>query len=96
MDAAAGHAIKALNHAWFCRSTLRTCDNAVEAFLGTLPGHGYLNVRRPLLHSLNLADLAAHEHLARAFRTSLSVVRPKRKVRRSKPRLQRRAQRPFA
>lgn len=31
--------------------------NSVEAFLGTLPGHGYRNVRRPLLHTLNFADL---------------------------------------
>ena len=31
--------------------------NAVEAFLGTLPGHGVPNIRRPLLHTLNLADL---------------------------------------
>lgn len=31
--------------------------NAVEAFLGSLPGHGFQNVRRPLLHSLNLSDL---------------------------------------
>lgn len=31
--------------------------NAVEAFLGSLPGHGYENLRRPLLHTLNLADL---------------------------------------
>ncbi len=31
--------------------------NAVEAFLGTLPGHGYENVRRPILHTLNLAHL---------------------------------------
>jgi type IV secretion/conjugal transfer VirB4 family ATPase len=31
--------------------------NAVEAFLGTLPGNGYENVRRPILHSLNLAHL---------------------------------------
>jgi type IV secretion system protein TrbE len=31
--------------------------NAVEAFLGTIPGHGYPNVRRPILHTLNLADL---------------------------------------
>lgn len=31
--------------------------NAVEAFLGSLPGHGFQNVRRPLMHSLNLADL---------------------------------------
>jgi type IV secretion/conjugal transfer VirB4 family ATPase len=31
--------------------------NAVEAFLGTLPGHGFENVRRPILHTLNLAHL---------------------------------------
>jgi type IV secretion system protein VirB4 len=31
--------------------------NAVEAFLGSIPGHGYPNVRRPILHTLNLADL---------------------------------------
>ena len=31
--------------------------NANEAFLGSLPGHGHYNVRRPLLHSRNLADL---------------------------------------
>jgi len=31
--------------------------NAAEAFLGTLPGHGFRNVRRPLLHTLNFADL---------------------------------------
>lgn len=31
--------------------------NAVEAFLGTLPGHGYENLRRTPLHTLNLADL---------------------------------------
>lgn len=32
--------------------------NAMEAFLGSLPGHGYYNVRKPILHSLNLAHLA--------------------------------------
>jgi type IV secretion system protein TrbE len=31
--------------------------NTVEAWLGSLPGHIHANVRRPLLHSLNLADL---------------------------------------
>ena len=30
--------------------------NCVEAFLGSLPGHGYENVRQPEIHSLNLAD----------------------------------------
>jgi type IV secretion system protein VirB4 len=31
--------------------------NALEAWLGSLPGHVHPNIRRPLLHSLNLADL---------------------------------------
>jgi type IV secretion system protein VirB4 len=31
--------------------------NAVEAWNGTLPGHPYPNVRRPLIHTLNLAEL---------------------------------------
>lgn len=55
VDAAARDVLKAINHAGFAA---RLEDvNAVEAFLGTLPGHGYPNVRRPLLHTLNLADL---------------------------------------
>lgn len=31
--------------------------NTMEAYLGSLPGHGYQNVRRPLMNSLNLAHL---------------------------------------
>ncbi|NQY75144.1 MAG: DUF87 domain-containing protein [Candidatus Margulisbacteria bacterium] len=31
--------------------------NTIEAFLGSLPGHGVQNVRRPLIHTLNLADM---------------------------------------
>lgn len=55
VDAAAREVLKAINHAGF---GARIEDvNAVEAFLGTLPGHGYPNIRRPLLHTLNLADL---------------------------------------
>jgi type IV secretion system protein TrbE len=30
--------------------------NALEAWLGSLPGHPYPNVRRPLFHTLNFAD----------------------------------------
>lgn len=30
--------------------------NCTEAFLGSLPGHGYENMRRPEIHSMNLAD----------------------------------------
>ena len=31
--------------------------NAMEALLGSLPGHAFENIRRPLIHTLNLADL---------------------------------------
>lgn len=31
--------------------------NALEAFIGSLPGHPRANVRRPILHTLNLAHL---------------------------------------
>ncbi|MCY0386737.1 conjugal transfer protein TrbE [Robbsia sp. Bb-Pol-6] len=31
--------------------------NTMDAYLGSLPGHGVENVRRPLLNTLNLADL---------------------------------------
>jgi len=30
--------------------------NCTEAYLGSLPGHGYENVRKPEIHSMNLAD----------------------------------------
>jgi type IV secretion system protein VirB4 len=31
--------------------------NTMEAWLGTLPGHPVPNVRRPLIHTANLADM---------------------------------------
>jgi type IV secretion system protein VirB4 len=31
--------------------------NALEAWLGTHPGNGFANLRRPLVNTLNLADL---------------------------------------
>lgn len=31
--------------------------NTIDAYLGSLPGHGVENVRRPLINTLNLADL---------------------------------------
>ena len=31
--------------------------NAIEAWLGSLPGNSYANLRRPLINTLNLADL---------------------------------------
>ncbi|WP_265519142.1 conjugal transfer protein TrbE [Nitratireductor luteus] len=36
---------------------IRETVNAVEAWLGSLPGHVYANVRQPLVHTLNLAHL---------------------------------------
>ncbi len=36
---------------------IREQANAVEAWLSSLPGHVYANVRQPLVHSLNLAHL---------------------------------------
>jgi type IV secretion/conjugal transfer VirB4 family ATPase len=31
--------------------------NAIESYLGSLPGHGYENIRKPIIHTLNLTDL---------------------------------------
>ncbi|NNE42193.1 MAG: conjugal transfer protein TrbE [Marinicaulis sp.] len=45
-----------LNSAGFV--AIRESVNAVEAWLGTLPGHAYANVRQPIVHSLNLAHMA--------------------------------------
>lgn len=39
-------------------TTIRESVNAVDAWLGSLPGHLFANIRQPLLHSLNLAHLA--------------------------------------
>jgi type IV secretion system protein VirB4 len=38
-------------------TTIRERMNAVEAWLSSLPGHVYANVRQPLVHTLNLAHL---------------------------------------
>jgi len=53
---------------------IRETVNAVEAWLGSLPGNVYANVRQPLIHTLNLAHLmplsavwagpARNDHLA--------------------------------
>ena len=54
-DAAATEVVKALRARGF---TARIEDvNALEAYLGSLPGHGYPNLRRPLLSTPNVADL---------------------------------------
>src|SRR2546425_934441 len=54
-DFVAGEILKALNEAGF-PGRIETV-NALEAYLGSLPGHGYPNLRRPLLSTRNLADL---------------------------------------
>jgi type IV secretion system protein VirB4 len=38
-------------------TTIAETFNAVEAWLSSLPGHAYANVRAPLIHSLNLSHL---------------------------------------
>jgi len=60
-------------------ASIRERVNAVEAWLSSLPGHAYANVRQPLVHSLNLAHMmplscvwagpAQNEHLAKITQT---------------------------
>jgi type IV secretion system protein TrbE len=38
-------------------TTIRESVNAVEAWLGSIPGHVYANLRQPIIHTLNLAHL---------------------------------------
>jgi type IV secretion system protein VirB4 len=38
-------------------TAIRETLNAVEAWLGSLPGHVYANVRQPILHTLNLSHM---------------------------------------
>ena len=55
LDQAAGVVTKTVQNLGFaCRTET---VNAVEAWRGSLPGDGYRNVRRVVLHTLNLADL---------------------------------------
>lgn len=37
--------------------SIRETVNAVDAWLGTLPGHPYANIRQPIIHTLNLAHM---------------------------------------
>lgn len=54
LDAVTQYLIKNIRSAGFvCREETVNCT---EAFLGSLPGHGYENLRRPEIHSMNLAD----------------------------------------
>src|SRR5438477_7997377 len=54
-DLVAGEILKVLNDAGF-PGRIKTV-NALEPYLGSLPGHGYPNLRRPLLSTRNIADL---------------------------------------
>src|SRR6202000_3379214 len=50
------HALeRAINGLGF--TTIREAVNAVEAWLSSLAGHVYANVRQPLIHTLNLAHI---------------------------------------
>lgn len=54
MDSVVQYLLKNIQTAGFvCRDEDVNCT---EAFLGSLPGHGYENLRRPEIHSMNLAD----------------------------------------
>src|SRR5438445_4371530 len=55
LDATAREVLKHLQHHGFGARIEEA--NSREGWLGSLPCHGYQNVRRPLLHTLNLADL---------------------------------------
>lgn len=50
--------------------------NAIEAWLGSLPGDGYRNVRRQVLHTLNLADLLPLAAVWTGERTHPSPLMP--------------------
>jgi type IV secretion system protein VirB4 len=51
--------------------------NAVEAWRGSLPGDGYRNVRRVLLHTLNLADMLPITSVWAGLRENPSRLMPK-------------------
>lgn len=54
LDAAARQIEKAINRLGF--SARVETINTMDAFMGSLPGHGVENVRRPLINTMNLAD----------------------------------------
>ncbi|MGP5477589.1 VirB4 family type IV secretion/conjugal transfer ATPase [Pseudomonas helleri] len=55
VEAAARQIEKAINSMAFT-ARVETI-NTMDAFMGSLPGHGVENVRRPLINTMNLADL---------------------------------------
>jgi type IV secretion system protein VirB4 len=55
LDASARQVEKAINRLGFAARI--ESINTMDACLGTLPGHGVENVRRPLINTMKLADL---------------------------------------
>ncbi|HGY1948819.1 TPA: VirB4 family type IV secretion/conjugal transfer ATPase [Escherichia coli] len=55
LEASARDVEKAVNRLGFAARI--ESINTLDAFLGSLPGHGVENVRRPLINTMNLADL---------------------------------------
>lgn len=51
--------------------------NALEAWRGSLPGDGYSNIRRVLLHTLNLADMLPITSVWAGLRENPSALMPK-------------------
>jgi type IV secretion system protein VirB4 len=67
--------MKTIQHLGFaCR--LETI-NAIEAWRGSLPGDGYRNVRRTLVHTLNVADLLPTSSVWAGQRENPSSLMPK-------------------
>jgi type IV secretion system protein VirB4 len=67
--------MKTIQHLGFaCR--LETI-NAIEAWRGSLPGDGYRNVRRTLVHTLNVADLLPVSSVWAGQRENPSSLMPK-------------------
>ncbi|MDR0580531.1 MAG: hypothetical protein LBG04_00215 [Holosporaceae bacterium] len=61
--------------------------NAAEAFLGSLPGHGYENVRKPYINSINFLDIVplSHEWTGEPYNPSPEISKYYRKKMLSDP-----------
>jgi type IV secretion system protein TrbE len=76
---------KAEEHAALVVKTIRNLGfdcrvetvNAIEAWRGTLPGDGYRNVRRVVLHTLNIADLLPITSVWAGLKVNPSALMPK-------------------
>ncbi len=74
-DYIASEIVKVLNEAGFA-ARVETV-NALEAYLGSLPGHGYPNIRRTLLAGTNIADLLPTTSIWPGLATNPSQYFPK-------------------